>query len=833
MLYYKWFYRLFFLSAMILLLPEVNGQVLDKQAMLDRFSFWTNKDWDWYKENIPFLETPDRDIDLTYYYRWEMMSGKMVYGSPETGYVSTEFTDRPWWSGTYGAISCPAGHQLYEYRWFRNKKYAEDYSRYWFRTPGAQPRNYTNWTGDAVWQIYKTYRNTDFVTDMKEDLIENYKGWEKERYVASEGMFAWDGMHDGMETNINSRQTKDWFAGAPGYRPTLNSYMWADALAIKNIALLTNDAATAEYYQKKADTIKTNFQKKNWDPNRSFFFHRFKNDEEGGIKANTLTYETGKFAGSPHGREAIGFVPWYFNMPDPGFESAWQFLMDPDYFFAPYGPTTVEQQDPLFRIAERCCQWSGNAWPFATSQTLKAMANLIKYYDQDYVSKEDYVKQLQIYARTHRKDGKPYIAEANHPVTGSWSGHDVPNHSEHYFHSSYIDLVITGLIGLEPMAGDSVEVDPLIPDDWDYFALDDVNYHGRRLSVIWDRDGSRYNRGKGLLVIADGEIIASSPVIKRIVAHITAKPQKSPERLVNYAVNNEKDHYFPRAISSFSGIGENSYLKISDGQHWYYTHPANRWSSLHSDNNTEYVGVDFGIERPIQAVKIYLYSDDSAIHTPVSYKLEYWNGKSWKKVRSQERNPKMPEAGKANTINFKEIKTSKLRVVLKPKKGNAVGVSELEAWGKADFPIQPGEGKISNLAYKSNATFSCSYTSRFDNVQGINDGLDNPTNRWTGYESPNETDWVQFDFGEIKQVSKANLFIFDDRGGVQPPADYVIKYWDGNKWIEASNQEKIPEVPVSNLNQVSFDAVQTSKIRIVFTHKSEKAFSGIYELELY
>ena len=160
-------------------------EILDKQEILDKYSFWTNRDWRWYKENIPFLDTPNEDIDLTYYYRWEMMSGKMVYGSPESGYASTEFADRPWWSGAYGTISAPAGHQLYEYRWFRDKKYAEDYASFWFENPGAEPFNYTNWIGDAVWQIYKVYQNEDFVTELQDELVEQYKGWEKRYYVPS------------------------------------------------------------------------------------------------------------------------------------------------------------------------------------------------------------------------------------------------------------------------------------------------------------------------------------------------------------------------------------------------------------------------------------------------------------------------------------------------------------------------------------------------------------------------------------------------------------------------------------------------------------------------
>ena len=52
--------------------------------------------------------------------------------------------------------------------------------------------------------------------------------------------------------------------------------------------------------------------------------------------------------------------------------------MDPDYFYADFGPTTVERHDPLFALKPTCCWWSGQSWPFATTQTLKGMANVLQ-----------------------------------------------------------------------------------------------------------------------------------------------------------------------------------------------------------------------------------------------------------------------------------------------------------------------------------------------------------------------------------------------------------------------------------------------------------------------
>ena len=193
---------------------ESAAQILDKQKQLQSQTFWDNRDWDWYIENIPFFECPDTDITTTYYYRWELLTKHLTYGSPNSGYSFTEFIDRPFWSGTYGAISCPAGHQLYEARWLRQPQIARDYARYWYRTPGAQPRNYSTWLADAIWSVDQVHPDRPFLIDLLPDLIRNYEGWEQRHFVPEVGLFWQTGHDDGMEFNINSRQTPDILRGA-------------------------------------------------------------------------------------------------------------------------------------------------------------------------------------------------------------------------------------------------------------------------------------------------------------------------------------------------------------------------------------------------------------------------------------------------------------------------------------------------------------------------------------------------------------------------------------------------------------------------------------------
>jgi len=251
-------------------------------------------------------------------------------------------------------------------------------------------------------------------------------------------------------------------------------------------------------------------------------------------------------------RELHGFTPWYFNLPETakGYEVAWKQLMDPQGFLAPFGPTTAEQRHPEFKVSYEGhgCQWNGPSWPFATAVTLTAMANVLNNYKQDAISKSDYLQTLKIYTTSHqrkRADGKivSWIDEDIDPFTGLWIARKfceehnaelvkngqadkvLRERGQDYNHSSYCDLVITGLVGLRPRADDIVEVNPLVPDGkWDWFCLDKVSYHGHVLTIVWDKTGTQYGKGKGLRVFADGSEIAHSQSLGRVTGALPPLP---------------------------------------------------------------------------------------------------------------------------------------------------------------------------------------------------------------------------------------------------------------------------------------------------------------------
>ncbi len=479
--------------------------------------------WDWIVRNAPLFNCPSGRFEEIYYYRWWTYR-KHIRQTPD-GLVITEFLPPVGHAGPYNTISCAYGHHVAEGRWLRDRRILDEYTHFWYRSgenggPASKFRKFSSWAAAALYNRYLVTLDRAFLVDMLDDLVAEYAAWEGD-HQAPNGMFWQYDVRDGMEESISgSRREKN-------LRPTINSYMVANARAISRIAELAGRQDLADEFTAKADKLHKQLIDELWDPEAKFFKVRF---EKGG--------------GLSDAREEIGFIPWMFNLAEPDQAVAWRQLEDPAGFWAPWGITTAERRHPQFRShGIGTCEWDGAVWPFATSQTLTGLANLLRGPQQPYVSKRDYFEQLLTYARAQVQDGKAYIGEYQDERTGKWLiAGPKAQRSRYYNHSTFNDLVISGLVGLVPREDDVVEVDPLIPanDDmndprrregpilegppyaWDWFCLDGVPYHGHSLTIVWDRTGERYGRGAGLAIWADGEEIARSPELGRLTGKLPA-----------------------------------------------------------------------------------------------------------------------------------------------------------------------------------------------------------------------------------------------------------------------------------------------------------------------
>jgi len=464
--------------------------------------------------NIPLVDLPDEQLEKIYYFRWWTYR-KHIKSTPD-GFVITEFLPDVSWSGKHNTINCPAGHQVYEGRWLRDARFMEDYLHFWLTDAGDGVRSYSFWIADAMLAFQKAHRRDSFMDAHLDLLDENYQAWESERRDEPNRLFWQIDDRDGMEFSASGRILNggERVGGMAAIRPTINSYMYADARAIATMAGLLDRPSIAKVYREKAETIKTKVQQRLWNDSLGFF--------------TVMPREYGPETPPLDIRELIGYVPWYFNLPAdrPEYAQAWSHALDTTGFYAPQGLTVCEQSHPYFEVSYEGhqCQWNGPSWPFATTQALKGFANLLSGYDHHVgLDKTDYYELLRQYAESHtitleNGEQRPWIDENLDPYTGKWIARTrLKNQAEaspeqafrergkDYNHSAYCDLIIADLIGLKPQLDGSLVLKPLVPDDWDWFCLDRVNYHGKPLTVLWDRDGSRYGKGAGFRIYFGNE----------------------------------------------------------------------------------------------------------------------------------------------------------------------------------------------------------------------------------------------------------------------------------------------------------------------------------------
>ena len=470
--------------------------------------------WNFLEANIPFFECPDRDIEEVYYYRWWTFR-KHIKKTPE-GYIITEFMPNVSWAGKYNSIPCPAGHHFREGRWLHDPKVLWDYGDFWLHK-GGDPYHYSFWIADSYLQLQMVHPDDSLLINILPDLVANFKEWEKRRRDP-DGLFWQEDGQDGMEVAI----------GGTGKRPTINTYMFANARAIATIARMKGDLNLSEEYTAEAEKIRQLTLEKLWDKKDLFF--------------KVIPKGTDSLCSA---RELLGYIPWYLELvpKNRGYEIAWAQLMDPSGFFAPFGPTTAEQRHPGFKVSYdgHECQWNGPSWPFATAQTLTAVANVLNDYPQDILTKKDFFETLKIFTKSHRfrqipPGGEPivtdqlWIDENLNPFNGDWLARtrmEVQKHNHgftergiYYNHSTYNDIIITGLVGLRPSLDNILIINPLIPDSWDWFCLDHILYKGHLITILWDREGTKYNRGKGLQIFSNGKLLAKSATIRQLAVSL-------------------------------------------------------------------------------------------------------------------------------------------------------------------------------------------------------------------------------------------------------------------------------------------------------------------------
>lgn len=669
----------FLLGCLLALLPVIfltgcrdstDAALLDTKALAKEYF---QEDASWYVENIPFFECSDKQLEQVYYYRWKLYKAHIrKVGTNE--FVITEFINHVAWDREpFCTINAASMHHIYEGRWLRDKRYLDGYINYLYRQ-GGNNRQYSESIADAAYARYLVTGDSAFVLSHLDSMKASYEGW-YDHWDSTKNLYYIPAMPDATEYTIASIDASGGTAGFDGgeaFRPTINSYMYGNALAIDNLAAMKGDAATAATYRERAASLKKNVETYLWNDSLQHFLDRFQQNNQ------YVTYWD-----FIRGRELAGLAPWYFNLPADrhDFNLAWKHAIDTAQLLGKYGFRTNEPsyeyyfKQFVYFDGKRGSQWNGPSWPYQSSMMLTGMANFLNNYKQDVLTSSDYLHALRLFAQQHYlPDGKINLVENYDPNLGGPIVHY--NWSNHYLHSTFNNLVISGLCGIRPSKGNTLTINPLIDDSIAYFCLKDIAYRGHTITVVYDKEGEKYKVGKGLTVFVDGKKARVREEEGRhlvdVGAPVITATTKQPE---NFALNITRKGY--PIVSASVNAKPDSLYKAVDGRTWYFPEISNWWSTAGSASATDWIALDFGEERPLSGIKIYLQADGTNFHLPERVTLEYQSGNQWVPLALKE--PFVPAGNTVSTVSFEKVQASGLRLTFAHSSGH-VALSEVECY---------------------------------------------------------------------------------------------------------------------------------------------------------
>ena len=365
----------------------------------------------------------------------------------------------------------------------------------------------------AAWELYKVHPNMDWLREVAPALAADLRGWLQVYDPDGDGLPEIDlnGITGtGKEFQPSFWWTPDGFATDPRNpanpimeRVDAASYLYMNSVALAAIYAELGDEMQSQDFSRIATRIRDAVLRLMWDPEVRFFCDLTPDHTRAPV------------------RNVVGFDPFMAGIAGDEHLAVFEYLDDPSAFATEFPIPSVTKDCPLYAPdasfsgvhikGPHGCVWNGPTWPFTNSTVLMSVAQVSRRLDHRFDAL--FADLLEKYTKLMFLDGdfqRPDVVEHYNPETGASISQE-----EDYFHSSWIDLIVTGVVGLQ-VERNSVTVDPL-DCGLSYFDLDNVLVRGRRLRITW-RDREREapdDLEPGLRIWIDGKLILESERLSR------------------------------------------------------------------------------------------------------------------------------------------------------------------------------------------------------------------------------------------------------------------------------------------------------------------------------
>jgi len=411
----------------------------------------------WFVRNIPFFLSSNRDLNHAWYEAWVVLRQQLLQANAPDFAFGTPGSEIP------DTTVFEVNQFIREIRWLRNK--------------------------DLAWNFVKNFQQTALT--------------ETPRTASASGTFLISGIRDINQVHPD----REFFTGQLGFfeaslqrliepRDLNRNYLLeiAEAPAIAGFApepdlpmrRIEPVGLNAEFFQAcqaleagrrncGAETdgellgpkINRAFAERNWSPTHHFFFPA---DASSGAPVFDF--------------EPAGLKPFLYDLADSTHLSAWAHVLP--------------------RIRQRLSP-ENEDWPAPAPE---ALLHTWQRFTNSPVTSTDLEIIFNKYFAPHRTNRQNEVMPA------------CPGRFQAI--RPAINLITTGIVGITPEAETGrLVLHPALPGrNLEFFVLENLNYHGRNLTIIWDRpDETDYfqDHRSGFDIYLDGKRIQSSPRLERVV----------------------------------------------------------------------------------------------------------------------------------------------------------------------------------------------------------------------------------------------------------------------------------------------------------------------------
>jgi hypothetical protein len=795
----------------------------------------------WWAQNVPYIDVPEPAIKKNIYYRWWLMRFNHL-DADIPGQTFQFPTSLEGVLGYNNAIVLTQPMHIDDLKYLRNPIYGfgpwlsvgqVSKNGRFLDNPG-DPANwsnsYTQYIAEAAWRSYQIHGGQPAIAgnlaryaeqDVKGQL--SFYDHDGDRVIE----YDWGALTGNDADAVSFHWRSGWLDRAEG------AYQYSGARAAAQAYEAIGNTAKANEMNTLATQIQNGLVNVLWNPNRQLFEHRHVSSNEFNPWKEINNYYP----------FSVGAIP-----NNATYRQALRLFDDPAHY--PIFPFYTANQVDKAAAAAQGNPGSNNFSTINSTVQFRLYSSVLRNYPNQWMTADHYKKLLYWNAWAQFVGGNTSWPDANE-FWANWNGSSINYRSwiHHNILGSSNWTVIEDVAGLRPRNDNQVELNP-INIGWTHFAVNNLRYRNSDLTIIWDdpADGvTRYSGiPQGYSIYLNGQRAAtvnqlvpftynpsngavSFPGTQGTVAFNTAiSGRQSPTQVVHtdarlvdimskagvdITANLTNLASGASASASFTAGGTNT-GSVIDG------FPINEpfWGAAGSPNAQDWYQLNFGQSRTFDEVRLYFKDSRPASGTyraPSAYNIQVLNGSTWTNVASQTKTPGSPRAN-FNVVRFPAVSATQMRVLMTNASGAKSGLTEVKVYNRGGV-VQP----TGNLALS--ATPSASFTSAWESVLALNDGIDPPSSndtvnpRWGCWPNQGEQ-WAELTWSSAQNLNRAEVYFFDDNQGIDLPASWRLQYWNGSTYVDVPGVTFPLGRPAANqYNVVNFTATSTTRLRVLMT----------------